>query len=473
MERGARRIGARWACAAVALLVCGSPATAASPISEFALPTANSGPYGIAAGPDGALWFTEKNADQVGRITPGDLISEYTIPTAANAPEAIIQGPDGRMWFVESATDKVGFVTTGGTVLESPSFSGDGIAALLDLAACPFPACALAKYDVVVTVDGTTTGQGGILVLNSSGGFSFDEIFQAPGASPAGIAAGFDGAMYWVDDANNEITRAPIGSSTGGSVSIPTASSGPSAIASGPDGALWFTEQSANKIGRVSTAGAVTEYPIPTPNSSPSSIAAGPDGNLWFTEQGANKIGQITPSGTITEFPVPTPNSSPTAIAAGPDGAMWFTEQAADEIGRIPTTPGVTGPAGPQGPQGPTGPTGPTGPQGAQGRPGTSGAIELVTCKTVTSTIIRNRRKHTITQQKCTTKVISGIVKFTLTASEAALVRGGVVYATGTATRGRLVLRARRLVRAGRYTLTLTRRQGQRRVTTSQQITIR
>jgi hypothetical protein len=30
----------------------------------------------------------------------------------------------------------------------------------------------------------------------------------------------------------------------------------------GPDGALWFAEQYGNKIGRVTTAGAFTEYPL-------------------------------------------------------------------------------------------------------------------------------------------------------------------------------------------------------------------
>src|SRR5260221_9494764 len=42
-------------------------ATAASPtISEFAIPTANSGLAGITAGPDGNVWFTEVNSNQIG-----------------------------------------------------------------------------------------------------------------------------------------------------------------------------------------------------------------------------------------------------------------------------------------------------------------------------------------------------------------------------------------------------------------------
>jgi streptogramin lyase len=49
--------------------------------------------------------------------------------------------------------------------------------------------------------------------------------------------------------------------------SVPTANSSPAGIALGPDGALWFTEQSGNKIGRITTDGTITEYPIPTPTA--------------------------------------------------------------------------------------------------------------------------------------------------------------------------------------------------------------
>src|SRR5271170_1273471 len=75
---------------------------------------------------------------------------------------------------------------------------------------------------------------------------------------------------------------------------VPTANSGPSGITVGPDGALWFTEGTGSKIGRVTTLGAITEYPI-TGNDFPVGITAGPDGALWFTNFGG--IGQITTTG--------------------------------------------------------------------------------------------------------------------------------------------------------------------------------
>src|SRR5690348_13489554 len=64
-------------------------------------------------------------------------------------------------------------------------------------------------------------------------------------------------------------------------------------ITVGPDGALWFTETAGNNIGRITTSGAITEYPAPTTpfNYSPGYIVTGPDGELWFTT-GDLRIGE-------------------------------------------------------------------------------------------------------------------------------------------------------------------------------------
>src|SRR5258708_4556113 len=78
-------------------------------------------------------------------------------------------------------------------------------------------------------------------------------------------------------------------------------------------------------------SGKIREFAVPTANSGPLDITAGPDGNLWFTEQNGNQIGRITTAGAITEFSLPTNCGSslgcnPRGITAGPDGNLWFTE---------------------------------------------------------------------------------------------------------------------------------------------------
>jgi virginiamycin B lyase len=137
---------------------------------------------------------------------------------------------------------------------------------------------------------------------------------------------------------------------------VPTANADTGSIVTGPDGALWFTEALGNKIGRITTEGALTEYPVSVPAgvaasgvSGLSGIAVGSDGALWFTDGNANFIGRITPPPagqtnpvSITEYPVPTANSVPMGIAAGPDGALWFTEAGGNKIGRITTAGAIS-----------------------------------------------------------------------------------------------------------------------------------
>src|SRR5207244_7837169 len=116
-------------------------------------------------------------------------------------------------------------------------------------------------------------------------------------------------------------------------------------ITEGVDGNVWFAEQNGNNIGRITPAGAITEFPVPTANSKPVFITPGSDGNLWFTELSGNNIGRIKPSGVIKEFQVPTSNSGPAGISSGPDGNLWFTESSGNKIGRLTlVTPPFGGP---------------------------------------------------------------------------------------------------------------------------------
>jgi streptogramin lyase len=102
----------------------------------------------------------------------------------------------------------------------------------------------------------------------------------------------------------------------------------PDGIAAGSDGNLWFTEFYGDRIGRITPAGAVTEFSTGvSTNSHPDGITAGADGNLWFTEFYGDRIGRITPAGAVTEFSTGIGAASkPDGIAAGPDGNLWFTE---------------------------------------------------------------------------------------------------------------------------------------------------
>ncbi len=75
-------------------------------------------PVGITSGPDGALWFVEIGAGQVGRITPEGRIDESPLPDRSSRPHAITRGPDGALWFTEWAANRLGRITPTGEITE-------------------------------------------------------------------------------------------------------------------------------------------------------------------------------------------------------------------------------------------------------------------------------------------------------------------------------------------------------------------
>src|SRR5665213_4546154 len=81
-----------------------SPAASPTPLpvvamtfSEYKLPTANAGPGGITAGPDGNVWITEFFGNKVAKVTSSGAVTEYTVPTIGSEPLSITTGSDGNL----------------------------------------------------------------------------------------------------------------------------------------------------------------------------------------------------------------------------------------------------------------------------------------------------------------------------------------------------------------------------------------
>jgi streptogramin lyase len=65
-------------------------------------------PEGITVGPDGNLWFIERNYNKVGRVTTSGVFTEFPIPTPYGSPYGIATGLDANLWFTEFDGNKIG-----------------------------------------------------------------------------------------------------------------------------------------------------------------------------------------------------------------------------------------------------------------------------------------------------------------------------------------------------------------------------
>jgi streptogramin lyase len=343
MGHGSRARG-RFSCVLVAALtvagvvLAGSPSAGAATgdITTFTDPGGNvSGPRGIAAGPDGNLWFTSGSNNRIGRIDPDDgSITTFTDPGGGvSFPYRIVAGPDGNLWFTSQGNNRIGRIDPDDGSITTFTDPGGNVSSPYGIAAGP---------------DGnlwfTSSGNNRIGRIDPDDGSI--TTFTDPGiASPTGIAAGPDGNLWFTSSNSARIGR--IDPDDGRIVTFLRPDVvGPFGIAAGPDGNLWFTIIN-NRIGRIDPDdGSITTFTDPGGNVSlPLAIAAGPDGNLWFTNGNNNRLGRIDPDdGSITTFTDPGGNvSKPEGIAAGPDGNIWFTSLTNGRIGRVEvdTTPGA------------------------------------------------------------------------------------------------------------------------------------
>jgi streptogramin lyase len=327
MTAGSLTASRRWTVlAALGLLAAVAPAlaptraAAQSLVTEFPLPTAVADPRGIAAGPDGNLWFTERGSNKIGRITPAGVVTEFLVPTPGSGPDGITAGPDGNLWFTETSANKIGRITPTGFITEFP-----------------VPTPASQPIAITAAPDGNlwfTQFSGNQIGRITTAGVITEFPVPTAGSQPFGITVrSFDGNLWFTEFGGNQIGRiTPAGVVT--EFPLPTPGSQPVGITQGPDGNLWFTEFGGNQIGRITPTGNITEFPLPALGS-PAGIAPGSDGHLWFAERSGHRIGRITLTGVITEFPTPTTISQPFGITAGPDGNLWFTDEEGNQIGRI------------------------------------------------------------------------------------------------------------------------------------------
>lgn len=72
----------------------------------------------LAAGPDGAIWFTDPGLNKIGRIDASGVVTYYAVPTQSAGLAGITAVSDNAMWFTESNGGKIGRIGTDGTVTE-------------------------------------------------------------------------------------------------------------------------------------------------------------------------------------------------------------------------------------------------------------------------------------------------------------------------------------------------------------------
>ncbi len=267
-----------------------------------------SGIMGVEVASDDTIWFAEQYADYIGHYLPKTghfqiyALPTLTVPdpsdaskmlTLPSAPNDLALDKDGNVWFTELNADAIGRLNPRSGSIQQYPLSAKKSAEMLD----PYG----------ITVDSqdmvwfTESGSGRIGRLNpSTGQMGFFVPSTGKNIALMEITSGTHGTI-WITTFNSILLS--LDSATGNfrtfyapTVSAPASGTGGlyGVVTDPTTGDIWVTVASQNVLARLDVAsGRFTYYPIPTSSSLPLGIMAGANNTFWFTEAGSDKIGML------------------------------------------------------------------------------------------------------------------------------------------------------------------------------------
>src|SRR5205823_1546471 len=207
--------------------------------------TLPSAPNDLVLDNQGNVWFTELNANALGRLNiQSGQTQQYPLAITKTAqalnPYGITIDQKGNIWFTEASTNHIGRLDPKTEQISYFSMQGSSTP-LMEIAA-----------DTHGTIWATSFSSGLLLSFNPK--TATFTPYYAPSS----------GGLYGIT-----IT---------------------------PGGQVWVTITAANAIANLDpTANRFIDYAIPSSGSLPLGVVMGANDSLWFTEAGSNKIGMLKP----------------------------------------------------------------------------------------------------------------------------------------------------------------------------------
>jgi virginiamycin B lyase len=335
--------------AGVAILA--SPAQALV-VNQFPVSTTStaSTPGAITMGPDGYLWFTDSGNNSIGRASAGG-VTEYPVPTADSGVDGIALGSDGNLWYTESATDKIGMI-------DPFNPTGDNMDWSITASPDSGPGGITAGPDGDLWITQTATNQIGQFSPSDPSAVTETSIPNSNDCTPGAITAGPDKDLWFTESPNGgSTTSAKIGRIVPAThvvkmFTVGNKESFLEGITTGSDGNLWYIENNDLQsdgalVNSISISGIKGTSPVgfDQGDAVPDAITAGPDGDLWLAESYGgsgsmqNGLGQVlqmtTSENLVSSSLIPSAESEPAGIAPGSDGNVWFTDDSVGDNGYL------------------------------------------------------------------------------------------------------------------------------------------
>jgi virginiamycin B lyase len=320
--------------AACLALTIGAP-TRSQPISnvdvvidEWTVPN-GSFPHDPAVAPDGSIWYTGQRSNTLGRLNPETAsVTEFSLPTSDSGPHGLVADAAGNIWYTGNAARHVGRLDpTTGEVREF--FMPD--------------ARARDPHTPIVDAAGTLwfTVQSGNMIgrLDPATGAITLVPSRTANSRPYGIVVDSKGRPFFDLFGTNKIASINAESLEITEYLLP-AGARPRRIAMTADDVIWYTDYARGFLGRLDPrTGEVAEFASPGgPGSRPYGITSTSDGAIWYSESGVdpNTVVRFHPSDrSLRSWPIPSGGGVVRHMVTAPNDDVWLACSGVDRLARV------------------------------------------------------------------------------------------------------------------------------------------
>jgi virginiamycin B lyase len=313
--------------------------TGSEEFREFSIPTLNSGPNAIVAGPNNTLWFVEYAGGKIGEFLElNSSFKEFQIPESGAVPASLAIDHLGRIWFSDQ--------------------SGPGSIWMLDPATDHFvqyPTISKESKPLFILIDSENDVWFTESTANKIGelqypGYKMSEYTLPVAASgPVEMTFGSNQSSIWITQTyTGQIARFDVSSHKFNEFTPPSSVSliSPVGIVLDDQGDVWISEHGGSAVVELTPSNSTfKKFPTSVPVASSgydisavATLAIDSGGRLWFVEHFANRVGVLNPGdGTIEEFDIPSKLPAYSVLnTLDSNGNFWFTDYGSNQIMEIP-----------------------------------------------------------------------------------------------------------------------------------------
>ena len=303
-------------------------------ITEYPIPTSNSGPEAVISAPNQVFWFTEYKAGRIGELFgQNGTIHDFKVNSTGVNPDSLAMDNQGRIWFSDPGQGAIWMFNPNNLVFRRFNTTS----------ANSFPLSVFIDQSNNTWFTEATTDKIGEILYPS---YSLMEYSVTAGSGPVEIAHQTGTSLLWITETYsgkiaefNMTNHSLVREYTPNPIPV-----SPLGIVLDQSGGIWIAEHGGSSVDEFFPSSSTLQKHQTSPPTggftytAPATVAVDVKGRIWFVEHLADRVGRLDPaSNSLDEFNGVPDGSYSVLNTLDSSGNFWFTQYSANEIGMIPS----------------------------------------------------------------------------------------------------------------------------------------